>query len=52
MTDENNHLDSTNNKHCHPRNDVEIKVAKVVERMNQQAKDETMPIPKIYQESL
>ena len=36
VTDENDHLVSTNNKHCHPPNDVEIKVAKVVERMLRQ----------------
>ena len=35
VTDENNHLVSTNNNHCYPPNDVEIKVAKVLERMKQ-----------------
>ena len=36
---------------CLP-NDVEMRVSKVIEGMKQRAKEETTPVPKIYQQSL
>lgn len=51
-TDDNDQLVSTNNKHGHPPDDVEVRVAKVIEKMKDRAREETTPLPRIYQETL